>query len=88
MGYEFVMDIQGSTDQYWLNKRNEKVAEMGLKGRMKNLYKLGCVLDLRKPGDRHLACGRHKPFKDDRFDWCDNCMYSKGNELWRDKNEN
>lgn len=56
---------------------------MGLKGKMKKIYELGCVLDRRKPGDKNLSCEQHKSFKDDLYTWCDSCMYSKGNELWR-----
>lgn len=49
---------------------------MGLKGRMKNVYKLGCVLSRREPGSYNLACEKHKPSKKDNYDWCDTCIYS------------
>lgn len=50
-----------------------------IKNRMNKVYKLGCVLNRRQPGDKNLACEQHKPFKENHYEWCDTCIYSKGN---------
>ena len=50
---------------------------MSLRGKMKKLYKLGCILNNRKPGDKHLACGRFEQVEDNLYEWCDVCKYKK-----------
>ena len=50
---------------------------MSLRGKMKKLYKLRCILGYRKPGDKHLTCGSFKQVEDSNYEWCDVCKYRK-----------
>ena len=50
---------------------------MGLKGKMKKIYKLSCILNHRKPGDYRLTCECFKSVNKNYYEWCDDCKYKK-----------